>query len=83
MNMTLTVSSQGQIVIPKAVRTRVGIKPGGRVLLTVRDTVTGPEIGLKPNPVEWVKALAGTAKGIYGNVDDYIEKERNSWERSR
>lgn len=79
MNMILTVSSQGQIVIPKKVRDRVGLKTGGKVLLTLDETVTGPEIKLKPNPVEWVKRLAGSAKGIYGDVDKYIDDQRNSW----
>lgn len=80
MNVTLTVSSQGQVVIPKKVRDRVGIKPGGKLLLTVTETATGPEIKLKPNPISWARRLAGTAKGIYGDVEEYIDKERNSWE---
>lgn len=83
MNVTLTVSSQGQIVIPKKVRDRVGLKSGGKVLLTLTETVTGPEIKLKPNPISWARSLAGTAKGMFGNVEEYIEKERNSWDHNR
>ena len=81
MNYSLTVSSQGQIIIPIAVRNRVGIKPGSKILLTVKDTSTGPVLKLKPNPKSLVMSLAGSAKGMFGDVDKYIENERNSWDR--
>jgi AbrB family looped-hinge helix DNA binding protein len=37
MVWTATVSSKGQLTIPKAVREKLGLEPGSKVLFTLRD----------------------------------------------
>ena len=83
MTYTLTVSSQGQIVIPATLRKLLDLKPGDKIIASTLKTVGGTEIRLKPGSIDWVRRLAGSAKGIYGDVNKYIEHERNSWDRSQ
>lgn len=83
MTYTLTVSSQGQVIIPSSLRKTVGIKPGDKLTASVYSSMGGLEIRLKPGSVDWIRRLAGTATGMYGNVDKYIEHERASWDRSK
>ena len=83
MTYTLTVSSQGQVVIPNQMRKLAGIKPGDKLTASVSHTIGGLEIRLKPKSIDWVRRLAGTATGVYGDVNKYIDHERASWDRSK
>lgn len=83
MIYTLTVSSQGQVLLPVQMRKIAGIRPGDKLTASVARTVGGVEIRLKPGSIDWVRRLAGTATGFYGDVDKYIEHERASWDRSK
>ncbi|KKR32618.1 MAG: hypothetical protein UT63_C0037G0008 [Candidatus Gottesmanbacteria bacterium GW2011_GWC2_39_8] len=80
MTYTLTVSSQGQIIIPNELRKYLGIHPKDR--LKARSSKNGkiPVIVIEP-PVSWIERVKGIAKGVYGKGEDYIEKERQSWEK--
>jgi len=79
MNSTLTLSSQGQVVIPVGVRKFLGTKPGDKLRLRVIQNKKTPAVIMEPVAKSWVKRISGIAKGVYGNVDTYIEKERNNW----
>lgn len=81
MTYTLTVSSQEHVVIPAQIRKLAGLKPGSKLHLSVSDTVAGPRIRLTPEVTDWVKRFAGSATGLYGNVDKYIQEQYNSWNR--
>ena len=70
-------------MIPAMFRKIAGFKPGDKIIASILQTVGGTEIRLKPGSVDWVRRLAGTAKGVYGDVEKYIEHERNSWDRSQ
>lgn len=83
MTYTLTVSSQGQIIIPVDVRKLMGLKRGAKIKLRVEKTAPVPTVIIEPDKVNWVKRMAGIAKGAYGDVDKYIEHERASWDRSK
>lgn len=83
MTYTLTVSSQGQVIIPSHLRKAVGIKPGDKLTASVSNSMGSLEIRLKPGSIDWVRRLAGTATGLYGDVDKYIKHERTSWDRSK
>lgn len=37
----------------------------------------------KPDKIDWVRRVAGIASGIYGNAEEYIEKERASWDKNK
>lgn len=44
---------------------------------------SAPTVIIEPNKVNWAKRVAGIAKGIYGDVDKYIEHERASWNKDK
>jgi antitoxin PrlF len=52
--MTVTVTSKGQVTVPKQVRGRLGIKPGSKVDFEVAKTV-------EPFCARWVNALSNRA----------------------
>jgi AbrB family looped-hinge helix DNA binding protein len=79
MTYLLTVSSQGQIVIPVKVRVAMGLTGGKKVKLRFEERLRVPTVILESGQIDWVARTAGIAKGIYGDVDKYIEEERSSW----
>lgn len=84
MTATLIISSQGQVTLKKEIREALGVKSGSKLLASVTNTKTGvgPSLILEPEPKSWYKAVAGTGKGLWGeNSDEYIRKERESWNR--
>lgn len=83
MTYTLTLSSQGQIVIPSKVRQTMGLSGGDKVKLRLVDKARVPTVIIEPDKVDWVKRTAGIAKGVYGDVDKYIERERDSWDKKK
>ena len=73
---TVKMSSKNQIVVPKEARERIGVGPGDELLVFAkRDRII---ILRKPDGL--LNYLAGSAKGIYGDVDEYIRQERSSWD---
>ncbi len=58
MMQTIRTLGKGQVVIPKAVRERLGISVGSRLLLRVE----GGNIVLKPLPKNPIQALHGILK---------------------
>lgn len=71
---TVTVSSKGQIAIPKQVRERLNLKQGTRLALTVR----GREIVLAPAE-DW-RSLEGSMRGV-DLLGDKAEDRRRELER--
>ena len=80
METTLIVSSQGQVVIPSKARELLGIKAGSQLRLKVTKGKI-PTATLTPKPENWVEFYAGLGKGLYGNVDKYVKKQKNNWNR--
>lgn len=70
-----TISSKNQIVVPKEVRKALGVKAGDKLLVEVR----GGTVVMMRKPKDHLKALKGIVPpGFYG--DDYVRKERESWD---
>jgi AbrB family looped-hinge helix DNA binding protein len=81
----VSTSAKGQVVIPAALRKKVGLKPGGRVLVTVagEDTVI-----IRPLPEDPIEAACGSLKGgpsltraLLGERDE--ERRRDETKRAR
>jgi AbrB family looped-hinge helix DNA binding protein len=74
--MSTTVTSKGQVTLPKAVREAAGIKPGDKVV--VRNTASGGIfIGRSESESEYVEKLQALAKRhlITGATTDEIMLE--------
>ena len=72
-----TLSRKNQVVVPKEAREAPHAKAGDKLLFVVRgNTVT---ILLKPK--SYAKAVLGLARGRF--PADYLQKERQDWDKSR
>ena len=75
MNNSSTISSKGQITVPREIRKRLGLEPGDRVEFVVEDgrTVLRPARP-EANPFEKLIGLAppfpGGDEGIKAWIDD-------------
>jgi len=74
------VSTKGQIVIPLAIRRRLGIKPGDQLVI-----VGGEHEAVLMKAKRYAESLRGIARGVYGRtreeVDAYVRGERRTWEK--
>ncbi len=68
------MSAKNQIVIPRQAREALGLKPGDKVLVLVRQ---GRVLVLQ-KPKSYPEALRGLAHG--GFPKGHLRKERESWE---
>lgn len=76
---SVTISSKRQITIPAEVFRLLELKEGQKLMVDVE----GDRIVLTARPLSLTKALGGVTHGLYGSntdqVDEYVEKERDSW----
>ena len=78
----LTISSQGQITVPKIIRDRIGIKSGAKIVVYIKKDLQGDVVVLEPKEKSWAKKLAGSGKKLWGNSDKYLKNERKSWRQT-
>ncbi len=75
---SVRVSTKGQVVIPLAVRRKLGIRPGDQLVIVSSDTEV---ILMKAR--RYAETLRGMGKGFYGKtraeIDAYVRGERESW----
>lgn len=69
-----TLSARNQIVIPRAAREALGLKPGDKVLVVIR----GRNLLVLQKPRSYRAAIRGLACGAYPK--NYLQNERQSWE---
>lgn len=74
---TVKVSKRYQISLPSAVRKRLGIKQGDRLLVEIK----GETMILLREPRDYVDHLSGLHEEIWRDVDvdEYLEGERMAW----
>ena len=70
------VSTKYQVVIPKAVREALHLQPNEPVLFLVDDGA----VILRAKPRSFTKALLGLYADSWPNPDEWLERERASWE---
>jgi AbrB family looped-hinge helix DNA binding protein len=75
MTSTVTLSSKNQVVIPQEARKKLGVGPGARLLVLIKDD----RIVFMPEPGDFVKHASGRHKGVWGK--GYLERERRGWRR--
>lgn len=83
---TLTMSSQGQITIPKAWREYLGLEPGKKIWATTEEQNDQKTLTLsqKVSPDNWVEEMAGISTGKWGGsqeeIDANLRKMREEWD---
>jgi AbrB family looped-hinge helix DNA binding protein len=70
------MSAKYQIVIPKAVREVLGLRPQETLLFLV----DGDMVILRPRPERFTEALQGLHREIWPEPDAWLEEERATWE---
>lgn len=63
---TVTFSSKGQFTVPRSVRQRLGLQPGGRLLLEVR----GEELG--------IRRQGSVAQETAGSLAPYVPRQKEA-----
>ena len=64
------ISPKGQILIPKKIREKYGVKPGGMALI-----VESPDgIVIKPAPDDPIEASCGFLEGTFSLTEDLIKE---------
>ena len=78
--ITVKVSKRYQIAVPAAVRDRLNIHSGDRLLVDIQDGM----IVLLPQPADYTGHLAGLHRKIWEGVDSqsYLHGERDAWDNS-
>lgn len=80
MQQLVTVGPKYQVVIPKIVRNKLGVKPGDKVSIAAKSKT---QAEIKVRPKSWTQSSLGIAKEAWKGIDTtkYLEKLRNEWER--
>ena len=73
---TAKLSKQNQMVLPKQAREHMGVGPGDEFLVICRRN--GSILLIKPD--QMLAALKGSGKDTYGDTDEYLRRERASWD---
>jgi len=78
MTTVVTLSAKNQIVIPRAAREALQLKPGQQLLVMVRDD----HIVMVPQPDDFVSRLRGLHKDVWQGKDtnEYLKNERDGWD---
>ncbi len=71
------MSSKYQVVIPKEVRTALGIKPHDQVLFLI----DGDVVYLRPRPTNFTETLSGLHAHVWQQPgEQWLKEERETWE---
>jgi len=73
------LSGKGQVLIPKRLRKKYGLKPGGKVHLDENDG----RLVLTPVPDDPIAAATGFLKGKFSLTDDLRREHRAEARRER
>ena len=75
----VNVSKKGQILIPKKIRDRYRVKPGGKVQIMER-----PEgIFIKPAPEDPIEAACGFLEGDFSLTKDLADEHKKEMENEQ
>ena len=75
MTESVSLSTKGQVVIPKEARALMGLQPGDRLELEY----TSEKIVLRKAPESYTDYALGLHQQIWLNPEEYLERERRSW----
>jgi AbrB family looped-hinge helix DNA binding protein len=79
-HMSVTqLTPKGQILVPKNLRRKLGLKPGGKVHMAEDDG----RLILTPVPDDPIEAATGFLKGKFSLTQDLLREHRNEARRER
>ena len=73
------LNTRNQIVIPKEAREALGLRPGDELLVVPK----GDHVVILARAPGSAERLAGSGRGVFGQPDRYLSRERTSWNRRR
>ena len=73
---TARISAKYQVVIPKAVREALRIRPQDNLIFLV----DGDSVIIRPQPTSFTDMLEGLHSHLWADPETWLEKERASWE---
>lgn len=74
------LSRRNQMVLPKAAREALGVKPGGRLLVLIEEG----SVRLIPEPEDWSEWIYGLGAEVWkslGGGEAFLKEERSSWDK--
>jgi antitoxin PrlF len=79
MAQAVRLGKRFQLVLPKKIRQRLGLREGDVLLIEV----TRKGILLVPKPQSYTQHLSGLHREVWQdvNVDEYLREERKTWQR--
>jgi len=76
-----TVTSKGQITIPKPIRDRLDIEAGEKVLFRFDEAGSLRLVVVPSDPMERIERVRERAAGLDVDAAELIEREREQWDR--
>lgn len=83
MAFEATVTSKGQLTIPKAVRDRLNIQPGEKVLFRFDEEGGVRLVNVPADPMDRLDAAQERAVPLDLDARELIEREREQWDRAQ
>jgi AbrB family looped-hinge helix DNA binding protein len=79
---TLTISPQGQITIPIALRKTLNMTPGTQVIVNVINWVKEKSLVISAKPKSSTNYSLGLGQDVWKNInaDKYIQEMRKEWD---
>lgn len=81
MSYEATVTSKGQITIPKPIRDRLDIEAGEKVLFRFDEAGSLRLVVVPSDPMERIERVRERAAGLDVDAAELIEREREQWDR--
>lgn len=81
MSFEATVTSKGQITIPKEVRDRLDIEEGEKVLFRFDEDGSLRLVVVPADPMDRFEEVRERAQDLDVDVQDLLDRERDQWDR--
>lgn len=81
MSYEATVTSKGQITIPKEIRERLDIQEGEKVLFRFDEDGSLRLVVVPDDPMERIERVRERAEGVEFDARALIDREREQWDR--
>lgn len=79
MSYEATVTSKGQVTIPKAVRDRMGLERGEKVLFRFDESGGVRMVRVPAEPRERLDAVRNRAPPLTASPAELVDRERDEW----